>query len=451
VAAVADVDVTSLVLNPVNPAVRDTQIVDAITDGNLERTIDGASTLDLTLHDPRRSLIRSGLFGYQIDVQLDKLWFRLVKVTKNDDDLTLTFEDRSVALLRKQTKPRKASRSDVTRAQFALSLVREIRPAITFVAPDLTVRQPVAGVTDKRSAARALPYQFRRGGTGGVPEDSWTCLQRLAQEVNWRCFAQAGAVYFASDATLMRTQPQMKLTEDSPGVATINFDLDSGKPLAEATITCRAARWAGAPGTVVVLSGLGPADGNWLVSNVRRNLYQADATITIKRAVPPLAEPAPASRAVSSSRVSGRAALNTPGTTSNSQAEAAYAAAQAMDAKKYPYVWGGGHGAAGVPGGSPPGFDCSGSTVAILAAARMGFRPGGPSAVSGTLASWGEPGEGQFLTIWANAVHVFMVFHTAKGDQHFGTGRWGDPYPGPTFNPQMHPTSGFTPRHWPGT
>src|SRR5262245_21163515 len=142
VVPVADVNVSSLVLNPVNPALKNTELVDAITDGNLERTIDGASTLDLTVHDPRRSLIRSGLFGYQLDVQLDKLWFRLVKVNKNGDDLTLTFDDREVALLRRQVKPRKASRSQVTRAQFALSLVREVRPAIKFVAPDLTTRQP---------------------------------------------------------------------------------------------------------------------------------------------------------------------------------------------------------------------------------------------------------------------------------------------------------------------
>ena len=36
------------------------------------------------------------------------------------------------------------------------------------------------------------PFQFQRGGTAGAKEDSWACLQRLAGDVQWTCFAANG-------------------------------------------------------------------------------------------------------------------------------------------------------------------------------------------------------------------------------------------------------------------
>ena len=101
--------------------------------------------------------------------------------------------------------------------------------------------------------------------------------------------------------------------------------------------------------------------------------------------------------------------------------------------------------------GTVKGYDCSGSVVAVLAAQGLGFKRGGPTAVSGRLASWGQGGKGKYMTVYANAVHTFIVFHTKNGDRHWGTGRWGQPGSGPHFQPQMHPTAGFTARHWPGT
>jgi hypothetical protein len=73
---------------------------------------------------------------------------------------------------------------------------------------------------------------------------------------------------------------------------------------------------------------------------------------------------------------------------------------------------------------------------------------------SGTFASsWGEPGEGTHLTVWANSVHVFIEFKdmTSAGKrEHFGTGRWGVNWSGAGFKPQLHPHAGFVARRWPG-
>jgi hypothetical protein len=626
-----DLDISQLALDVANRKVRQvsTRIENSITDGTLTRTIDGASTLTLTVHDPLRVLLQSGVFDFAIDVHLDRFFWRLVQVNKQDDSLMLTFEDREVAYLREHYSPKKATRGKVTRAEFALSLVREVREErIPFVCPELDVTQQVAIATTKHKRTRAsraanrqkglsltaqvtikgqlasfaqkkvaeqvldvadsasadtrstlallcaciqesgmqnlsaaqsdhpsatvysagvlqvlnttgsnmgidprdvsacanafllrgfytdpqlggggaiaiasrnpsaspgriaqatqgsayptrydqwlgeaqgllaayggvgtddgsvdatqtkqLPYQFRRGTADGVRENSWTCLQRLAQEVNWRCFVSAGAVYFVSESELIQAKPRLVLDEQSDGVLGIDFDIDSGKPIHEATLIARASRWAVAPGAVVELQNCGPANGRWLCAQIDRDLFEATATITLRRASTPLPEPAADTKSVSNTSASG---------TNASQVQRAWDAATAISAKQYPYVWGGGHAHAGTPdtgaGGSAIGYDCSGSTGAVLAAAGMGFKLGDGVPVSGTLAaSWGQPGEGQGLTVWASVQHVFMVFHTANGDVHFGTGDWGKGWGGAGFNPNMHPTSGFTPRHWPNT
>ena len=443
-----DLDVSRIVLDVVSRKLRhlDTRIEGSVVDGSIERTITGASTVELSVHDPKRALLQSGMFSQQIDVSLDRLHFRLVKVGKSGDDLTLTFEDRAVALLRQHNRPKKATRGRLTRAQFALSLVREVKAfgGIRFVCPELRQLQPVAGAGDVRKARKALPFQFRRGGTDGTKEDSWTCLQRLAEEVQWNCFCVAGAVWFVSENWLIAQKARAVINEQTLGVSGIDFDIDNGKVRSELTLTCRARRWAAPPGSRIDIAGCGPANGAWLVSDMRRGLYDAEATITLKRLTRKLKEPAPETAQTPTAKKS-RATVSSIG----SPALKAYNAAKAIDAKHYPYVWGGGHGAAGQPSGG--GYDCSGSTCAVLAAGGLGFRPGGPVMTSGSLMRWGQPGRGQALTVYANEVHVFIVFHTDRGDQHFGTGRWGKSWSGAGFNPSMHPTSGFVARHWPGS
>ncbi len=65
----------------------------------------------------------------------------------------------------------------------------------------------------------------------------------------------------------------------------------------------------------------------------------------------------------------------------------------------FPYIWGGGHASF-----IANGYDCSGSVSYALAAGGLLNAP----LVSGDLASWGEPGPGRWITIYANAGHTFM-------------------------------------------
>jgi cell wall-associated NlpC family hydrolase len=65
-----------------------------------------------------------------------------------------------------------------------------------------------------------------------------------------------------------------------------------------------------------------------------------------------------------------------------------------------PYIWGGGHGSF-----VSPGYDCSGSVSYVLAAAGLLNSP----ETSGALESYGDAGPGQWVTIYANAGHVWMT------------------------------------------
>jgi peptidoglycan hydrolase CwlO-like protein len=102
-----------------------------------------------------------------------------------------------------------------------------------------------------------------------------------------------------------------------------------------------------------------------------------------------------------------------------------------------PYIWGGGHGSF-----SDRGYDCSGSVSYVLHAAGVLSSP----MASGPLMGWGAPGAGKWITIYANAGHVWMTVGGLRFDTsgRSGTGsRWqtGLNYAG---------TSGYAIRHYPG-
>ncbi len=65
-----------------------------------------------------------------------------------------------------------------------------------------------------------------------------------------------------------------------------------------------------------------------------------------------------------------------------------------------PYIYGGGHASF-----HANGYDCSGSVSYALAAAGLVSSP----MVSGGFETWGDPGPGRWITVYANAGHAFMV------------------------------------------
>jgi cell wall-associated NlpC family hydrolase len=102
---------------------------------------------------------------------------------------------------------------------------------------------------------------------------------------------------------------------------------------------------------------------------------------------------------------------------------------------KFPYKWGGGHGA-----WRDTGYDCSGSVSFALAGAGLLDRP----LTSGLLAGYGAPGPGRWITIYANTGHVFMVVAGLRFDTS-GQGRAGT-----RWQEAPASTGGFAVRHIPG-
>lgn len=555
-----------LVLDTVARVAADLDIGDALTGGDLERTIEGASTLTLELHDPHRKVIRHNALRRGIQLEFDGTWWWLVKVSKAGDTATLTFEDRDVAYLRRHKRVRKVARKKYTRAQFVRMLVREVgqRAAkrkdapkpnrIRFYCPELNERQPIGkkkeankphrrrrperqtrrerglrharGLTVKgsratleqrrngqraldvadqlgagpkatkalmeavivesgvrnlswgdadsigilqlrvslhgRSAASSIEkscrlflargftgrggaialarshqhwtpgnvaqavqgsafpdrydqvareadewidayggasgtdtgghgaepvrrrkYEFSRGKPGR-PEDSWTAIQRLAEEVRWRAFMDKGTLYFISETRLMKSAPRYVVTEDTDGVNALDFDLDYGKVRSELRLSCRTDLFDIRIGSVVVVRDMGIADGRYLVSNVRRGIFDADTEVLLKRPTPkapePKAEALPARRGTRA----GQGTVTVGGTAGDLRDRiVAVAKASAASYRRNPGAWfysQGGRLYYGDPTRPPPGgtrSDCSQWVAAVYK--KAGAPPPGPS------------------------------------------------------------------------
>jgi len=144
--------------------------------------------------------------------------------------------------------------------------------------------------------------------------------------------------------------------------------------------------------------------------------------------------------------VTGTPAPLTPGESasyiSESQAsvpsEAPPAIAAAIEAANSiattPYIWGGGHGSF-----ESSGYDCSG---AVSFALHGGGFLESPLDSTG-LETWGEPGPGKWITVYANAEHAWMIIAGLAFDTVGGPGpRW---HSSPVDSPE-----GFVARHPPG-
>ena len=97
-----------------------------------------------------------------------------------------------------------------------------------------------------------------------------------------------------------------------------------------------------------------------------------------------------------------------------------------------PYLWGGGHGK-----WLDKGYDCSGSVSFALASAGLLSQ----SLTSGQLMSWGRPGPGKWVTIYASPTHVFLYVAGIRfdtGAQSVTGSRWAN---------DGRSTAGFAARH----
>jgi cell wall-associated NlpC family hydrolase len=99
-----------------------------------------------------------------------------------------------------------------------------------------------------------------------------------------------------------------------------------------------------------------------------------------------------------------------------------------------PYIWGGGHGSF-----ESSGYDCSG---AVSFALNGGGFLSSPLDSTG-LETWGEAGAGQWITVYANSGHAWMIIAGLAFDTSGGAGpRW--------HSSPVYTAEGFILRHPPG-
>jgi len=129
---------------------------------------------------------------------------------------------------------------------------------------------------------------------------------------------------------------------------------------------------------------------------------------------------------------SGGSSIGSSGPASGAAAEIADMIAAGNQIATRPYVYGGGHGSF-----QSYGYDCSGSVSYVLHAAELLSSPEDSSA----LESYGAPGPGRYVTIYANAGHAWMTIDGRRFDTialaETGT-RWSS---------TLRSTAGYMARH----
>jgi peptidoglycan hydrolase CwlO-like protein len=170
------------------------------------------------------------------------------------------------------------------------------------------------------------------------------------------------------------------------------------------------------------------------LSDVNGRLHTLEAKLAAEAAAAARAAATQSSGTTGSTRVGGLA-INTGGMVQpppGAPAAVAQVIAAGNAIATLPYVWGGGHGSF-----HASGYDCSGSVSYALAAAGLLSSP----LDSTDFESWGEPGPGKWITVYANAGHAFMVVAGWRFDTVAlaeGGTRWSQTMTG---------TAGFVARH----
>lgn len=183
--AVSRRNVSELVLDDGRSMV---DVFDSTINVTFNEDIDQSPTITITVADRTRRFLQSGLMARyndatdNVDLQIRSVWYRLVQVQRQGGRLLLTFEDRSVTILRAQKQAATFTRGVFTMAEAARALVRRVRsPEIPFESPELRVVQPIASsknTTRNADANAARAAGFAKGVKITVKHATATSVQR---------------------------------------------------------------------------------------------------------------------------------------------------------------------------------------------------------------------------------------------------------------------------------
>jgi hypothetical protein len=169
--AAQDIDVSSFLIDVASRHKLEVDFAESIVEGHIERSIEGASLISVTLNDSTKAILRSGMFGTNtnekipaLDVKVEGMWFRLASFQKSGDEITLEFEDRIVFYLKSHKTPISASRAHTTRAEFIGRMARAVKKQpIRYFCPELHVKQPIEGIKAHKPTERERRAELAGG------------------------------------------------------------------------------------------------------------------------------------------------------------------------------------------------------------------------------------------------------------------------------------------------
>jgi hypothetical protein len=126
-----------------------------------KRTIAGGSSIELTLRDHALGFLDAALLAQKWDAELDGLHYRYIGADLQPNAVGLTLKDRDIAVLEEQAEPVSAFRKDMTRAEFIVARVLQVRPDAKIVCPQLHQVQPIE--TEKQGTKAAEDAKASRG------------------------------------------------------------------------------------------------------------------------------------------------------------------------------------------------------------------------------------------------------------------------------------------------
>lgn len=135
-------------------------------------------------------------------------------------------------------------------------------------------------------------YYFTVGRPHGPRgEDYWDATGRMAEEVGRRRFVVDGEFWWISEEDLFARPVGLKISEDTPGIESIDFDIDNGKRVKECTVECLLDGWDGSPGGLVEITDPGPQKGKWLIATITGDRFSPHATVTLRKPIRERPEP----------------------------------------------------------------------------------------------------------------------------------------------------------------
>ena len=309
----------------------------AISNILLQRTNMGSSLLTIQINDPKRAVLRDGLIKQGMTIALPgadgrtpALSYTLTQFVKASDQMQLIFESTGVYMLRNFGRGIKLTGGKGPQfvSSFMRRLVTEINQGplkgknqMGFHGPDFATTLNILRARDTKKtyytpAVMNNIQSFLVGrGAGGGPsidtnEDSWTCMSRIASSVGWRLWEYDNTIFFGPDEYWLGLLPGQDvnkppvnlkyydktkatfpayiptLSEFTKEIQLIDFDWNVNKPLAAASVTVVLDAAAFNIGQVVQLSGVGIANGKWIVTQMQRNMFMPTMALGLSVPIP---------------------------------------------------------------------------------------------------------------------------------------------------------------------